>query len=148
MSWLTTDLCTPADLYSRWALLDEFQVDYDAADAAIARAKEDIGDQLKAEMRHFVLEYDLDADADVRDMITNPTVFKKANIALAIFYILQDRSVSADDLEGVHMRSFKSEYMEQIKLAKALMIIDTDKDDEVSQTEASENRGKARLWRA
>lgn len=142
--WSEATLAIHSDVTSRFAdALDLVAGATDVAKQAVitaylAKSKDErIGDILTVELRHFIVEMDLDANVDVRDWINNPEVFKYAAVADTLKRIFEDNVQSPDDYHDMMSKKYEAEFKEKMRIAIALVQFDIDNDSELDQEEAS-----------
>ena len=141
--WSEGTLATYADVTSRFAdALDLVSGANDTVRQAVFTAylvlsKTRIGDMLDVELRHFIVEMDLDADDDVKDWVNNPDVYKHAAVADTLKRAFEDNIQSPDDYYDMWSKKFETEFKEKIRIANALIQFDIDNDEDISQEEAS-----------
>lgn len=141
--WSAATLATHEDVTSRYAdALDLVAGANAAAKQAvvatyIVKSTERIGDMLDVELRHFIVEMDLNANVDIKDWVNNPAIFKKAAVADTLKLIFEDNIQSPEDYHDMMSKRFEVEFKEKMRIAMALIQFDIDSDSEIDQEEAS-----------
>lgn len=139
--WSEASLATYTDVIGRYSraydltgetLLANQQA---AVTAYIAKAKEYIGRRLLTDLRKLWVEMDLDTDAEIRDYLANPEVFKEAAVAWTLKLLFEDNSFEEGDYHDKRMRDFMAEFRVEFDLAMTLVEFDRDTSGDIDEAE-------------
>lgn len=114
----------------------------------IDRAKEELGIRLDAELQSKWKEIpDPDSVTDIKDLIQNTDVFKRAHVALTLKLIYEDNSYNDEDMNAQRARNFEREFREFYKIGLQLMQFDLNQDSNVSMDEKAKSPVGNRFYR-
>lgn len=152
MSWASANIATTDDVRNRYKNVGELtgeSVEADQntmIDEYIVKAKDYIGRKLDVVLKPMHADYDYDA-TDLKDLISNPTVFKHACVAWTLKLMFEDNAFNDEDFNNMKMKDFEKEFEREFSIAKQLVEFDKDESGDIDQEEEAGGIGSNHFFR-
>ena len=153
MAWSDATLAEPKDVRKRYGRAGELTGEEGEAaqnnklNEYISRSKEYIGRRLDVELKPLLREKSYSA-ADLKDLISNPDVFKPACVAYALKLLCEDAIlVSEEELNYSRMKDFEKEFEREFSMSLRLTQYDSDESGDISDEEKAEGLSDTTFFR-
>lgn len=145
--WSETTLCTDANVTARYSRASSLLKSGETIEDYRAIAKEEIGKELDfrlREQRWNITETDA---ADLKDLISNPEVFKDAAVAFTLLRLFEKNIFEEADFHTVQRDIYRQEYKETFNRGFGLMEFDKDASGDIDDDEVAAGPGSTRFFR-
>lgn len=146
-NWTDATLCSEEDVRTRYLRTDHLLQQDETLTDWIAKAKEEIGEELDAHLRHHRTEILVSEAADLKDLISNPTVFKQAAIHYTLFLLFAKNVDNEGDFNYTQREFYLAEYRRLFQRAWTLVLFDKDADGEIEEDETATGMPSNRMFR-
>lgn len=147
MAWDSEPIAVYSDVRDRYENAGDLTDDQNTViTSTIAKAKAYIGRKLDLTLKskHALRDY---TETDLKELISNPSVFKYACTAWTLKLLFEDNSFNDEDFNYTKMKDFEREFKDEFGTAVQLVEFDEDESGDISDEEKAAGIGVTGFFR-